>query len=289
MKRILVAIPHYFRTEGGRHGCLRQESEVRRTALRTAIWSIRQHFGTLQCCLDIATRTAVPANDGGRADVRVIVCTTGDDHLVDDRMTKVLGIEHRKTGAEPRMLGFSCHDALAEHRGAFDWYCYLEDDLIIGDPLFFTKLSWFSGQLGDESLLLPNRYEVAFSGPVDKAYIDGNLAERVTKPFQDVGDRGVVKGAIMGRELTFVRPLNPHAGCFFLNREQMERWCASPWFGDRDTSFIGPLESAATLSIMRAFRIYKPAMDTPGFLEIRHWGRSFLNLIGGSVKPPRFA
>jgi hypothetical protein len=38
-------------------------------------------------------------------------------------------------------------------------------------------------------------------------------------------------------------------------------------FFDRDTSFIGPLESAATLGIMRAFRIYKPAPEHAAFLE----------------------
>jgi hypothetical protein len=61
-------------------------------------------------------------------------------------------------------------------------------------------------------------------------------------------------------------------------------WSRQPHFLDRDTSFIGPLESAATLGIMRTFRIYKPTTSNAGFLEVQHSGQGFLNLIGKQVK-----
>jgi hypothetical protein len=67
----------------------------------------------------------------------------------------------------------------------------------------------------------------------------------------------------------------------------MRIWSARLDFFDRDTSFIGPLESAATLGIMRAFRIYKPAPEHAAFLEIEHFGQAFLGLIrpGGPIEP----
>ena len=45
--------------------------------------------------------------------------------------------------------------------GDGDYFCYLEDDLILGDPWLFRKLAWFTREFGDDCLLQPNRYEPA--------------------------------------------------------------------------------------------------------------------------------
>ncbi len=42
---------------------------------------------------------------------------------------------------------------------------------------------------------------------------------------------------------------------------------------------IGPLESAATLGIMRSLKIYKPAPENANFLEVEHHGCRFIRLI----------
>ena len=57
----------------------------------------------------------------------------------------------------------------------------------------------------------------------------------------------------------------------------MRIWAERRDFLDRSTRFIGPLESAATLGVMRAFRIYKPALDVASFLEIEHSGTAFID------------
>jgi hypothetical protein len=57
----------------------------------------------------------------------------------------------------------------------------------------------------------------------------------------------------------------------------MAHWAAQPYFLDRDTGFIGPLESAATLGIMRTFRVYKPANENANFLEIEHYGNGYIS------------
>ena len=72
------------------------------------------------------------------------------------------------------------------------------------------------------------------------------------------------------------RTSNPHSGCFFLNAAQMIAWANRGDFLDRATGFIGPLESAATLGIMRAFRVYKAAEDNAAFFEIEHFGTGFI-------------
>jgi hypothetical protein len=98
-----------------------------------------------------------------------------------------------------------------------------------------------------------------------------------------VAEKPELLGKIMNHPVTFCRAANPHSGCYFLNNRQMEHWVKQPHFLDRDTSFVGPLESAATLGIMRTFKIYKPAPTNASFLEIQHFGTAFLNLIGNQV------
>lgn len=83
--------------------------------------------------------------------------------------------------------------------------------------------------------------------------------------------------------MTFRRALNPHSGCYFLNANQMAYWASQPYFLDRDTRFVGLLESAATLGIMKTFRVYKTAPEQAGFFEIQHFGKKYLSLIGEQV------
>ena len=125
-------------------------------------------------------------------------------------------------------------------------------------------------------MLLPNRYEVARVGVAWKAYIDGDLPAEVTAPFQNIAEAPELKGTCLGHELTFRRPTNPHSGCFFLTNGQLRDWGDRRDFLDRDTRFVGPLESAATLGLMRAFRVYKPAPEVACFLEIEHAGTAFI-------------
>jgi hypothetical protein len=215
--------------------------------------------------------------------VDVVVCTTGGWHLLNELPVPPDFYQHYETGANPALLGFECHAVLREWLGAYDYYAFLEDDLVLHDPYFFVKLGWFTGGARDEKLLQPNRYEVSSDPLVHKVYVDGDLKPRTTARFQDVADEPEWESTVMGTRALFRRTLNPHSGCFFLNGRQMERWAGQPYFLDRDVSFVGPLESAATLGVMRAFKVYKPAPENAGFLEIEHADRRFLHLL----RPPR--
>jgi hypothetical protein len=180
---------------------------------------------------------------------------------------------------KPSRLGFECQAILRDGLGKFDYYCYLEDDLVSHDPWFFRKLAAFVKHAGGDCLLQPNRYEGAHSGAPLKAYIDGELAPEATSRFQDPGGAPEVTLDFLGTPIRCRRVSNPHAGCYFLAAEQMEHWANQPHFLDGDVSFFSPLESAATVGIMRTFRVYKPAAEVANFLEIQHFGASLMKRI----------
>jgi hypothetical protein len=280
--RILAAIPHFFDLSrevrhDPQHGALAGDPGPRIEALAACVSALHQLFGGPQVIIDIARREAKDANARfAAAQLDVLVCTTRGQHLLSRLPLGQSALRHHPTDAEPLLLGFECHAALYERLGDYDYYCYLEDDLIIRDPWFFAKLRWFHGQVGPGAVLLPNRYEVARGGVAWKAYLDGDLAAEVSAPFQNIADAPELLGSCLGHELIFRRPSNPHSGCFFLTTEQLRAWCTRPEFLDRDTRFVGPLESAATLGLMRAFRIYKPAPEVASFLEIEHAGTAFI-------------
>jgi hypothetical protein len=208
--------------------------------------------------------------------VHVVVFTAGNQHVLDRLPVHPDLYQHYPVDVEPLLLGFQCQKMLRDRWGNYDYYCFLEDDLILHDPWFFTKLSWFNGHVGNDKLLLPNRFERGPGPEFHKAYVDGDLAPRVTARWQNVNDKPQLRSTVMQTSVLFQRPLNPHCGCYFLNAGQMEHWTQQPYFSDQDCSFVGPLESAATLGIMRAFKIYKPAPENACFLEIEHFGDQFI-------------
>ncbi|MDJ0557056.1 MAG: calcium-binding protein [Microcoleaceae cyanobacterium MO_207.B10] len=282
--RILFTIAHFFNPEGGgQHGSLRKDPQTRRIALTTCLTALRALYGKSQYMIDIGKHQAISANQSHGHDIDIIVCTTKGFHLLSQIPLSPDFLMHHDTNVEPMLLGFECQAVLKSCLGKYDYYCYLEDDLILHDPWIFVKLNWFNHHTGNGNLLQPNRYEVSPLGAVPKAYIDGNLKPEVTAKFQNIREQTQLKGKIMEKVITFQRTFNPHSGCYFLNSEQMAEWASKPYFLDRDTSFIGPLESAATLGIMRTFRMYKPAANDASFLEIQHFGTTYLSLIGNQI------
>ena len=283
MMRVLVTIPHYFASadrpapDGRRHGSLRGDPRPRCAALTACIASLHQLYGPAQHVIDLETRVARLANDAGAGHVDVVVCTAGNNHLINQLPLPSVALEHRPVSGDPLALGFACHAVLRDRLGGYDYYGYMEDDLIARDPWMFRKLAWFATQLGPDAVLQPNRYEAGPLGLVHKAYVDGDLPLRTTAPYQTVEGAPAVVCPILGTPVTFSRARNPHAGCFFLNAGQMAHWASRPYFLDGDTGFIGPLESAATLGLMRTFRVYKAAVRCASFLEIEHFGTAFLS------------
>ena len=269
--KTLVVIPHFFRTrrDAASYGS-EADATPRLRALLRCLEGLRQSFDAeAQGLLHGPSRSVLPANESFASSVDVVLCTTGDDHLAREIPAGLC--EHVTTRADSRLLGYECHDVLSQRRALYDWFCYLEDDLLVADSLFFDKLTWFRSWAPAGALLQPNRFERHSTPKARKVYIDGVPAQtEMSAPFQDPTHEPELRNHFLRRELSFRKTENPHSGCFFLCAEQLSRWIEAPGFLDRSSDFAGPLESAATLGLMRAFDVYKPAPANASFLEVEH-------------------
>ncbi|CAO3424125.1 hypothetical protein [Azospirillum doebereinerae] len=273
--RILITIPHYFGppkpTVKERYGSTHGDRETRIAALRNAIIACHQHFGPQGMLYSGKSKSFVrPSNVDRITSVDVVVMTTGGHHLLASLDLPESCIKHQVFDGDPMMLGFACHRELAAHLGSYDYYAYIEDDLIITDPNFFDKLNFFNKGHEQLCVLLPNRYETTVQSRYRKLYIDRTVLKNLQRQDVDPEDRRILKGTFLNRPLLLERPTNPHSGCFFLTAQQMRIWMEKPFFLDYDVDFVGPLESAATLGIMRTFKIYKAHSSCANFFEIQH-------------------
>lgn len=287
--KVLVAIPHYCDPEGNAaYGSTGPAAKLRAAALARTITALHQVLGPSQAFLlylrDYAEGRGncqlAKVNQHSASALDVVVCTTGKAHLLDKLQLQGLFLHHQNS-CDPMMLGFACHELLKSQAGKYDFYCYLEDDLLLQDTLFLQKLRWFDQQFGSDALLLPHRYEISAKRPLHKLYIDGPVRPDFSARWQNIEEQKYLSADVLGLPIRFERWANPHSGCFFLNAAQMERWRQSPASSDRDCSFAGPLESAASLSIMKTFRVYKPSASHAGFHEILHMHNRYL---GNAVK-----
>ena len=116
---------------------------------------------------------------------------------------------------------------------------------------------------------------------VDRFFIDGPMDVKDLQMLIPDPPRSISTHS--RRKYYFLSPDNPHSGCFVLTKDQLQYWSDQSWFLDGDCSFISPLESAATLGLLKTFTLYKPHISCASFLELQHWGVNFRNLIGGQI------
>jgi len=171
---------------------------------------------------------------------------------------------------DPLFLGFEAQELFAGRLEEFDWFLFLEDDLVLTDSLLLEKLAFFAAAAPADAVLLPHRYELLEGG---KVWIDMRSRHRPDEVTTASRLTQVVAG-----DWTFAEHVNPHSGFYALSREQVRRWLASGRHWYKLCSYYGPLESAATGCLEECFRIYKPHPDTREFFEIRHYGTRYAEL-----------
>lgn len=271
--RLFFAIPHFFAPRDAQ-ATNRSERPAARgeraAALARVISALHQSFGAGIYGLDHFNKAARQAAPPGGHEIEIVVCTTGEAHLLDELTALRPFFRHHPTSAAPPLLGFECHRLLAEARGRHDYYAYLEDDVVLSDPLFFHKRRLFDRLYAPEALLQPQRFERQQGGVMQKLYVDYHLAPARTRAHQDLAATPRLTLSFLDETVVFERSAYPSAGCFLLDAEQLARWVRAPAFLDGDLSYLSPLDSAATLSVMKTFRIYKPALDQAWFLEVEH-------------------
>jgi hypothetical protein len=237
--------------------------------------SWRGHYGAVSS-INVWQKKFEPM--AGVADqLDIIVLVNGENHLLDAEYCRSRGVRLYDAKLDnPRMLGFTAHKLFADARNIYDVFAFSEDDLRPTGGDLVPRILAFQDDFGWRRVLFPNRFEWNQRGPALKTYIDGMLRPGLLAPFETaLPDERFVKGRQGARPLSFQRATNPHCGFFALTAEQLAHWVAQPHFGDQDCSFISPLESAATLGILKTFPIYKPFGRNMGWLEIEHLDTRF--------------
>lgn len=285
--RVRVAIPHFFRERSGGtgYGSGRPGARFARSLALgrclAALLGLERSGHDL--VLNIGRRQL---NDSGpllRGEqalagiaLELHLFTCGDALLEEvveqfgDRLTL-----HRLQLEDPRLLPLATRDWLIQSDPVSDLVLYLEDDLVIGDPLFFDKQAWFVAGCQHKAVLMPHRYELIRGRRGQRLLVDGPLREvfigQFTRPQRSAG-RGQFWD---GQEVVFDRTTNPHSGLFCLSEEQVRRLRGEtlPTGG-----FVGPLETAATLTALRFFTVFKPSLVHRSFLWVEHGHPSFEQL-----------
>jgi hypothetical protein len=271
--RLLIVIPHYFGpgpADSPNQSNRPDARHHRAQALTAVVTSLHQNFGRDIYGLDHERREMVRRRRSEPHLLDIVICTSEGRHLLGDLAPLRRLFRHHETRGDPRFLGFEGHKLLRDHRGGYDYYGYVEDDIVLADPMFFSKRKSFDRRFGPHALLQPNRYELAAGGAMQKLYVDWRIAERVTKSYQDIRDQPFLALPYGDETIQCERTPYPSAGCFFLNEEQLGLWVEGESFLDGDVSYMSPLDSAVTLSVMKQFRIYKPVLEQAGFLEVLH-------------------
>ena len=80
-----------------------------------------------------------------------------------------------------------------------------------------------------------------------------------------------------GAEIQFVEASNPHSGMFCLTEMQLKQIRDAKW---PPTTFVSPLETAATGVVLPHFMVLKTSWSCREFLTIEHGNPSFLRLLG---------
>jgi hypothetical protein len=274
--RVLLAIAHYYRPEeGSTHSSTdAHRREQRAAALRATIDSWR---GTLGATTTLNIEHKRFERLRGAVDrLDLVVLTNGADHLLDAEHAKARGARHVTVRLDnPRMLGFAARRLFADARNAYDLFCYSEDDLRLADPGFVAKIAAFQDAFGWRRLLMPNRFEWNPKGPTLKTWIDGDLRPGATEGWRaPLPDEEFLR---LG-PTTFRRALNPHSGFHAITAVQLAHWMRQPHFAEHDVGFVSPLESAATLGVLKTFAIYKPFGPDAGFLELEHLDTRFSSM-----------
>lgn len=277
-RRIKIVIPHFVASvqsmageEARKYQSLKNPEE-RAAALRRCILSLKANFGGDHYAV-LMGRERCYRELAAPDQIDIAVYTLDRNHVVDLVDLPRSAFRHVVVECDPLKLGIVAQEGLKE--SGYDYYCYTEDDIAVHDPSFFQKLQWFTSIYGPAWVLQPNRYEIDRRGRVWKTYVDGGMVPVERTGTATLPGAEVLAQDVLGRRVVFEEPLNRHSGCFFLNRLQRDHYMAVNHDLDRQPYYVGPLETAATLGVMRAFRVLKATGASKDFLEVEHVGARF--------------
>lgn len=185
---------------------------------------------------------------------------------------------HRFALEDPRQLPLMAVRQLLDMPTMADLSIYLEDDLVIQDPRYADKLVWFHQRTDHRFVLMPHRREPTVASAPQQLYVDGPIKPiGQIKPVWASEEEAMAKGRFWdGQELKFCKASNPHSGSFGVSARQLMHLRDAPW---PPANFVGPLETAATGTVLGHFPVLKTSWSCRDFLALEHGNPSFLSLI----------
>lgn len=203
-------------------------------------------------------------------ELTIVVKTVAGRHITAYLPDYQLSCIHVKeeTGCDPMFIGFTAQDEFVKTLDKFDWFIFIEDDIVVSDSYMLEKLEIFNAMSGyDRAVLLPNRYEF-WEGT--KRYIDLTIDPHLAwNRLSAVEIEGV----------KFAECTNPHSGIYCLSKSQMKVWSESPrnW-KNKNLGFGGPRECAATYCLLECFSLYKPHFSNLHYFEVKHYDTKYSKL-----------
>lgn len=279
MVKVDVYIPHYFREEGEEsgYGSARPGARLQRSIALSRCLSglINLERRRQDCTINISRKSIdlFPAKSEDEIQIRITVCTDGhnriDEVLQHYRETvRVIDIQLEN----PRLLALRTRDQLINRPSDADFFIYMEDDLVINDPLYIDKIVWFYQRTNHGICLMPHRYELINSRELGRTLIDGDLRDSFIRQYYQPAVNAA-QGQFRGTEpVQFDIPSNPHSGSFILSRSQATALGSQSL---PEEGFIGPLETAATLTVMQYYPVMKTSYPCRGFFAVEHGHPSF--------------
>lgn len=281
---VRVGIPHFFREDGGGPGNGSRRPGARRSralAMERCLAGLQRLCrGGQDAVLHIGDHAIdhLPPEEGlpplPPLRLEIVVCSDGQ-HLLEEVLREVQGPIRLETlrPNDPVLLPLACRDLLIHSDPIADLTLYLEDDLVIDDAEYVDKQLWFLHQSEHRLSLMPHRFERVDQNGFGRLLVDGPLREddirRFCEPRTDVA-RGHYRDQ---GPLSFDISANPHAGTFALSRPQVEHLRRQTL---ARSGFVGPIETASTLTVLQFFPVLKPSLRHRSFLSIEHAHPSFL-------------
>lgn len=245
--KVIAVIPHITSVEESKD---RQKAAAKIEKLRLTIDSLLASFAHCQ--------------------LTIVIKTVADRHItayLPEYQINCIQVQE-ESNLDPMFMGFKCQDELVKRVDEFDWFLFLEDDILLEDSFILEKLEKFNANCGSKrALLFPNRYEL-WEGT--KRYIDLIIDRGLEWNRLSIVDVDRVK---------FGECTNPHSGFFALSKDQVKLWGESgrEW-NNKNLGFGGPRECAATFSLLECFSIYKPHPANLHFFEVRHYDTKYSQL-----------
>jgi len=276
--KVIVAIPHFYKEkENASYGSSRSgQKQARSLAFIQCISSILSlRRSTEDLVLNIAEKgiqTTKSANNQRSVEINIHIFADGENILGPAlRMFKDQIKIHKAELGNSRHLPLRARDYLIQKGSAYDLCIYMEDDLIIRDSQFLEKQRWLIAQSKHKAVVMPHRTEWVPGARGERLLVDGPLRAEFIKKYCSP-KKHAAQGKFNGKEVIFDQTDNPHSGLFCISGKQAAELAT---LEQPVNGFVSPLETAATLTVLRQYAVLKPSWSNRDFLWIEHGHPSF--------------